>query len=217
MINPDLTKYISQLRSTNVPEETIREQLIKNGWPEDEVITALDPLTSPGSTILPPPPVPRFSMWISFQYVLLFITLWIWSIALGGIWNYAITKYIPDAITKGSSYNFSAMRGVIFLPAYLAAIIVAYPFFVALFISLNKHVEVNPGVRNIKTRKFLMYFTMVVNFLYMISQLITTVIGFLSANISTSTIPHLIVNLLIPGSICLYLLREVKEDRKTTV
>ena len=156
-------------------------------------------------------------MWISFQYVLLFITLWIWSIALGGIWNYAITKYIPDAITKGSSYNFSAMRGVIFLPAYLAAIIVAYPFFVALFISLNKHVEVNPGVRNIKTRKFLMYFTMVVNFLYMISQLITTVIGFLSANISTSTIPHLIVNLLIPGSICLYLLREVKEDRKTTV
>ena len=38
----------------------------------------------------------------------------------------------------------------------------------------------------------------------MIGMLITTVFGFLGATTSTRTIPHLIVNLLIPGSICLF-------------
>ena len=52
------------------------------------------------------------------------------------------------------------------LQGYLAAIIVAYPFFIGLFISLDKQVEMNPGIRNIKTRKTLMYFTIIVNFIY---------------------------------------------------
>lgn len=216
MINPDLSKYIEQLRSTNVSDDLIKEQLLKSGWPESEITLALSPKEIPNSTIMPPPPIPRFSMWISFQYILLFITLWVWSVAIGGIWNYAITKHIPDLL-ETSSYNYRSIIGSTMLPAYLAAIIVAYPFFVVLFISLSKHVEENSAIRNIKTRKFLMYFTMVVNFLYMISQLITTVFGFLSANTSNSTIPHLLVNLLIPGSICLYLLREVREDRKTSI
>jgi len=102
------------------------------------------------------------------------------------------------------------------LQGYLAAIIVAYPFFIGLFISLDKQAEKNPEIHNIKTRKFLMYFTIVVNFLYMISTLITSVFGFLGATASTRTLPHLLVNLIIPGSICIYLLQAVREDRKGT-
>jgi len=201
----------------NVSDETIKEQLVKNGWQIAEVQEALLPTSPSTPTILPPPPVPRFNMWISFQYVLLFITLWIWSIAMGSIWNYAIDKHIPDNLAKSLSYDYMSVINSTFLQGYLAAIVVAYPFFIGLFISLDKQVEINPGVRNIKTRKILMYFTIVVNFLYMITMLITTVFGFLGATTSTRTIPHLLVNLLIPGSICMFLLQEVREDRKTTV
>lgn len=217
MVNPNLISYITKLRAMNVSDETIKEQLVKNGWQETEVQEALLPSPSSTQTILPPPPVPRFSMWISFQYVLLFITLWIWSIAMGSIWNYAIDKHIPDNLAKNLSYDYMSVINSTLLQGYLAAIVVTYPFFIGLFISLDKQVQMNPGVRNIKTRKILMYFTIIVNFLYMITMLITTVFGFLGATTSTRTVPHLFVNLIIPGSICMFLLQEVREDRKTSV
>lgn len=215
MINPNLATYIAKMRSMNVSDGVIREELVKNGWQSTEVDGALSPTTQTSPTI-PPPPVPRYSMWINFQYILLFITLWIWSIALGSIWNYAIDKHIPDTLATSLSYNYANAYSSTLLQGYLAAIIVAYPFFIGLYLSLDKHVEKNPGIRNIKTRKFLMYFTIIINFLYMLSTLIVSVFGFLGATTSTRTIPHLIVNLLIPGLICLFLLQAVREDRKTT-
>lgn len=217
MINPSLTTYINKLREMKVSDEKIKEQLIKSGWQNNEVEEALGPVSKTSDEILPPPPVPRYSMWISFQYVLLFITLWIWSIALGSIWNYAIDKHIPDNVAKTLGYDYmNVLRGTL-LQGYMAAILVAYPFFLILFFSLDKHVEENPGIRNIKTRKILMYGTIIVNFLYMISMLISSVFGYLGATTSTRTIPHLLVNLIIPGSICWFLLQAVREDRKTIV
>ena len=129
MVNPNLSSYITKLRSMNVADDVIKEQLVKNGWQINEVQEALMPATLTNPTILPPPPVPRFSMWISFQYVLLFITLWIWSISMGSIWNYAIDKHIPDNLSKSLSYNYlSVINSTLLLQGYLAAIIVAYPF-----------------------------------------------------------------------------------------
>lgn len=216
MPNPSLITYITQLRSSNIPDETIKSELIKNGWQELEVQAALAPLNQSAAPILPPPPVPRFSMWVSFQYVILFVSLWIWSTAIGGIWHYAINKHIPDNLAQ-ASYSYSSMMGNTLLQGYLAAIMVSYPFFVILFITLNKQIVLNPGVRNIKTRKFLIYFTLVVYFIYMLIQLITTLVGFLAATASTTTLPNLSVNLLIPGMIGFYLLKAVREDRRSFV
>ncbi|MDZ7587284.1 MAG: DUF5671 domain-containing protein [Patescibacteria group bacterium] len=216
MPNSDLIDYIAKLRSTNVSDETIKAELIKNGWQESEIKTALAPASQTIQTILPPPPIPRFSMWISFQYVLLFITLWIWSTSLGGIWHYAINKHISDNVMT-SSYGYMRSINTTLLQGYLAAIIISYPFFVILFIALNNQMKLIPGIRNIKTRKFFIYLTLVANFLYMIAQLITTTVGFLGAMSSTRTLPHLLVNLIIPGTICFYLLKAVNEDRRTTL
>lgn len=214
MSNPSVISYITQLRAANVSDTAIRDELLKSGWGKDEVDGALSPTLTAPSIHVPPPPVPRFSMWINFQYILLFVTLWIWTVALGGIWNYAIDKHIPDKLAQ-SGY-FSSVYSTV-LQGYLAAIIVAFPFFVILFLSLSKLLTVNPAIRNLKTRKFLMYFTVIVNFLYMLCQLIITVFGFLGANISTTAFPHLLVNLLIPGAVCTYLLIEVREDRRNSV
>lgn len=209
----DLVAYISKLRASGIGDANIKAQLIKAGWLEAEIEKAQTSITA-AVTNIPPPPVPHFSLWVSFQYVLLFVTLWIWSIALGGIWHYAINKHIPENVAL-SQYNYFSMFNNTLLQGYLAAIVVAYPFFVVFFIMLKNQIEKNPGIRNIKTRKVLIYLTMIANFIYMVTQLIKTVFGFLSANSSTRLFPHLLVNLIIPGLICLYLLIEVREDRKS--
>lgn len=212
MANSDLTNYITQLRSTHVTDADIKAQLLKVGWSEADISQALTPAPAPPGNI-PPPPIPRFGMWVSFQYVLLFVTLWIWSIALGGVLHYGIDKHIPEAAALGQ-VDYGGMMNSYFLQGYLASLIVAYPFFVWFFILVKKQIEATPTVRNIKIRKFLIYFTMVINFIYMVSELIKTVFSFLGANTSSRAVPHLLVSLLIPGLICWYLLNEVREDRK---
>ncbi len=214
MPNSDLMNYVQNLQKQGVADDTIRQELIKSGWSATDIDPVFLPVTN--VQILPPPPLPRFGMWVSFEYVLLFITLWIWSVALGGIFNFAIDKHIPDAVAGNPNY-FSLYSSSMLLQGYLAAILVSYPFFMVLFLAVKDQIEKNPAIRNVKTRKFLIYLTMVVNFIYMLSQLIATIYGYLGANASSRTIPHLIVNLVIPGIICLYLLKEVREDRITKI
>lgn len=216
MANQSLVEYVNKMRDAKVSEDVIKDQLIKSGWPETEINEAILPSAPIPATHLIPPPVPRLSMWIGFEYVLLYITMWIWSGALGGIWNYAIDKHISENAANIQNYFFGEI-GTVLLQGYLAAILVTYPFFVGLFISLDKQVKVNPAIKNIKARKFLTYSTIVVNFLFMISMLISTIFNFLGASMSTRTIPHLLVNLIISGSICTYLLQTVREDRKQTI
>ena len=53
MVNPNLSSYITKLRSMNVADDVIKEQLVKNGWQINEVQEALMPATLTNPTILP--------------------------------------------------------------------------------------------------------------------------------------------------------------------
>ena len=63
--NSDLEKYIDTARAQNATNDQIKQQLVKSGWAESEVSDALNPQPS-GTQNLPPPPAPRFGMWVAF-------------------------------------------------------------------------------------------------------------------------------------------------------
>lgn len=215
MIDNKLSEYISEMKLAGVNDEQVRTNLIQGGWTKNDVDEAMGAKGRNSGMAIPIPPVPRFGMWISFEYVLLFITLWIWTGALGGVWNYAINKHIVDPLSADSgAFSYMNVYTGMFLQGYLAAIIVSYPVFAILFVSLSKQIEDHPETRNIRMRKILMYITLVVNVLYLLSTTITTTFGFLNATTSVTTIPRLLVNIIISGSICAVLLYELREDRK---
>lgn len=216
MANSDLEKYIETARSKNVSDEAIKTELVKSGWPEDEVSAAISPKPSSGIG-LPPPPLPRFGMWVSFQYIILFICLYVFATSVGGIWHEAVIRLLPDNLQaqEYDSYMREAMNGA--LKGYIAAIVVTYPIFAALFLLLKRQVIQRPLIRNIRARKILIYLTLVVTFLVMISHLILTLIEFLNGSASSRSFAHLGVTFLIAGTIFGYLIHEVAEDRKTHV
>ncbi len=215
MSNPDLEKYIASSREQNIGDEEIKSHLIKAGWSEGEVLEALNPIPTVAPNI-PPPPVPRVGMWVGFEYVILFIALYISATSIGGILHYAVDKYIPDVL---KSSDIGAYVGATFsdilLKGYLAALIVAFPIFALLFVLLKKEVINKPVVKSLRARKLLFYITLVGTFLIMIWHLITTIFGFLNGVTSVNSVAHLAVTFLVAGSIFVYLLVEVKEDRKT--
>ena len=211
MSQTDLQKYITDLKAKNIPDDQIKSKLIQSGWPQQDVEKAFSS-TLPG-TELPPPPVPHFSMWITFQYLLVFISMYVSFTALGGILHYAVDKSIPDALDQ-TSYSYGYMLNEYFLNGYLASIIITFPIFAILFIILRRQTIEKPAVKNIRSRKILIYFTLVVTFIYMIGHLISTLYMFLQGTSTTRSLLHLVVNLLVAGSIFTYLLLEVRGDRK---
>ncbi len=214
MSQQDLNEYIKTARETKASDEAIRAQLLKFGWSEAEVNDGLAKKEAQ-SVALPPPPAPHVGMWVSFQYILLFISLYIAATALAGILNIAVDKNIKDSLDNvsysysyGSDFNASLVRG------YLAALIVSYPIFVFLFLHLTKQLAAKPFLRGLRARKFLIYLTMVVTFIILISHLIIIIYGGISGTVTGRSIAHLFVTLIVAGSIFGYLLQDVREDRK---
>ena len=210
MPNPDLEKYIATARAQNATNDQIKQQLVQSGWVESEVSEALNPQPS-GAPNLPPPPVPRFGMWVAFQYIILFISLYISATALGGLLHTAVDRIFQDRINQ---YSYGSTINSYLLNFYLAFLIVGFPIFAYLFITLKRQVIKNPAIKNITSRKVLIYITLVGTFLIMVGHLIGTLMSFLSGSIALSSIFHLGVTFLIAGSIFGYLLLAVKEDRK---
>lgn len=211
MPNPELVKYIASARQQNISDDSIKNELIKQSWPQQDVLEALSPSSAPVPTI-PAPPVPHFGMWVAFQYIILFITLYISASCFAGILHFAADKHISDTL---DNINFSKSEfASTILMGYIAGIVVSYPIFAFLFIRLKQQTIQKPGVRNFRTRKLLMYITLVGTFLLMMGNLIMIIYSFLMGTATTRAFAHFVITVLVAGSIFGYLLHEVREDRK---
>lgn len=210
MASSDLDNYIKTAKGQGIPDDKIKETLVKSGWSEVEVDEALSIKDSTGEH-LPPPPVPHFGMWVAFQYVILFVSLYISSLAFAGVAHYTVNKLIPDTLER-ATYYFS--ENDYLLRWYLASLIVAFPIFAAMFLILKRQTINKPMIKNIRARKQLIYITLTVTFLIMVIDLIKTIYDFLNGAVTTRSLANFVVTVIISGSIFLYFLFEVREDRK---
>ncbi|MDP2671638.1 MAG: DUF5671 domain-containing protein [bacterium] len=211
MPNPDLEKYITTSREQKIPDETIKDQLIKSGWGANDVADALAPKTE--AATLPPPPVPRLGMWVAFHYIILFITLYMSATAIGGILHIAVNNTFKDNLDLSNSYSNSF--DTLILRGFLAALIVGFPIFATLFVMAKKQLAEKPVVRNLGVRKLLIYITLFGTFLLMIWNLFLEIYRLLGGETTSRSLAHLAVTFLVAGSIFAYLLLEVREDRRT--
>lgn len=154
----------------------------------------------------------HISLWLTFEYIILFIALYASSISLGGIAHSAVDQFFPDNtnvnIYSSSEYNLGTLRG------YIAAIIVFYPVFSLLFLHLKKLELSTPQLKNIKARKTCIYITLIITFIITAVSVTTTLYGFLSGATTSNSLLHFFATLFIAGGVFVYYLWEVKEDRK---
>ncbi|OGM28050.1 hypothetical protein A2962_05540 [Candidatus Woesebacteria bacterium RIFCSPLOWO2_01_FULL_39_61] len=150
------------------------------------------------------------TMWDAFEHILLFISLYIFTIFLSLLIHYFIDRWIPKSGRSTSSFY----GGNTTIRMYLSAIIVSFPIFAYLFLRVTKRTMENPKLRKLKSRKFLIYTTLVVTFLVSLTTVIIIVYNFLGGNISLNFVAHFLTTLVISGTIFAYYLRQVKEDRQ---
>lgn len=210
-MDKSLEKYIAAAREKKLTTEQIKASLIEAGWSEEQFQPAFAKSIKSDLPVPPPPPPPvaHIGMWVGFLYIIFFISLYILATSVGWLFHIAIDKLLPRTAEVSSSYNqFSEIRSLI------AAIIVSYPIFLSLALVLKKQMRKQPAVRGLRSRKILIYITLIGTFLLMLGHIIFTLNDFLGGTITTGATAHIGVTFLIAGAIFWYFLDEVKADRK---
>jgi hypothetical protein len=222
MPNQDLLNYIKVEQNKGTDIKTIKTALLNAGWKQE----LIDEVFNPNQVTTPPPPPPNNqdsqtnlipknnpTMWDAFEHILLFISLYVMSMAIGLTLHFFIDKWFPAVQSNGYDSYYSGLQSTV-VNGYLAALIVSTPIFAFLFIAIQKRTIENPQIRNLRARKQLIYLTLVVTFLIMLIQVILTVYSLLNGNISLNFLLHLIINLGITSIIFTYYVFQVKGDRK---
>jgi len=93
----------------------------------------------------------------------------------------------------------------------MAAIIVSYPIFSFVFLRLTKRTILNPGLRNLKSRKVLIYLTLILTFMMILWSFQVTIFALISGGIELNTILWFTTGLIINGSIFAYYLFQINK------
>ncbi len=145
-----------------------------------------------------------------FLYLLSIITLIASAISFGILVFQYINIYFPDVINNyyaTASMYFSTIRQA------LATLIVIFPvyFFVSRF--LTKDIDENPEKRDLKIRKWLLYFTVFVAALVIIGDLVTLINTYLNGDLTSQFILKILTIFFIAGSVFSYYFSELRELR----
>lgn len=212
MSTHDIQSYINHSREQGLTDLAIQESLTKVGWtPEQlqpyftsvtQLIPPVPPATAKGST----------TMWDAFQHIILFIALYVYTSSFGTLVHIFIDKWLPKVPNNYDYYMSDVYDYIIRMAA--AALMVSFPIFAYLFITLNQKTLKNPALRSISSRKKLIYFTLVITFIIGIFEIGRTIFSFLGGNVSLNFLAHFALTLSIVSAIFFYYLNEVKEDRK---
>ncbi|OGN01230.1 MAG: hypothetical protein A3G51_01005 [Candidatus Yanofskybacteria bacterium RIFCSPLOWO2_12_FULL_43_11b] len=145
-----------------------------------------------------------------FLYLLSIITLVASTISFGVLVFQYINIYFPDIIydyyVSASSY-FSPIR------QSLATLIVIFPVYFFVLRFLAKDVDENPEKRDLKIRKWLLYFTVFVAALVIIGDLVALINTYLNGELTTRFILKVLTIFFIAGSVFSYYFSELRELR----
>jgi hypothetical protein len=143
-----------------------------------------------------------------FLYLLGLITLVMSAISFGMVVYQFIDLAFPDVLQYGvirPSINYSLIRTA------LSALVVVFPVFFWVSRKLHKDVVAQPEKRDLRVRRWLLYFTVFVASLVVIGDLITLIQSFLNGDLTTSFVLKVITIFFIAGSTLFYYLSELRD------
>lgn len=206
-MNPDLERFVRDALAVAVPRERIRAELIRGGWPADEIDAALGAWIESDLAL----PVPRRRMVLSareaFVYLVLFATLYAVAFNVGAILFASIERWLPDA-ARGRSWE--PWRNTLRWGA--AALLIAFPVFLFASRIIARSLAREPEKRNSGVRRWLTYLTLFIAALVLIGDLVVVVSSMLSGELATRFLLKAAVVFVIAGVVFGHYLGGLRRD-----
>ncbi len=201
-----ISNFIEVANQKGIPDDRIYKLLKSQGWSNQDIDLGF---TQAFERIIGIPiPVPNKrrgeSAKETFLYLLSFITLSIWSQALGSIGFIAVNYIINDPLER---YRwFSNLAGD------LARLIIVYPLYLLLMKIIFSNLQEQSQNYQSGIRKWLTYIALFITALMVIGDLVWLLTSLLTGTLTLGFLLKSVIVLLIAGSIfCYYLLWLRKE------
>ena len=204
----ELTDFVQSALAAGVPRPKIEEVLLAAGWEKDQVQRGLARFVDVEFPIPVPRPRPYLSAREAFLYLVMFATLYVSALGLGGMLYAFIDRALPDpAAMKVSAEAFRDN-----VRWSLANLFVAFPVFAALAVSTQRAIGRDPARRASRVRKWLTYVTLFLGASILIGDVIALLNAVLKGEVPMRFLLKVIVVGGIAGTIFGYYLGELRRD-----
>jgi hypothetical protein len=208
MASKILDAFVRDALEKGQARAAIADALLKAGWRQGEIDTALSAYSDVPFVVAVPRPRPYLSAREAFLYLLFFILLGIVSFNLGSLLWALIDRAIVDpAGAAGGTYYFNEGQ----IRSAMAGLIVGLPLFLWLGRTLRKTRAVHVDLERSPIRKWLTYISLVFAGCTLIGDAIFLVSGFLSGDLTTRFLLKAMVVALIAGGIFVYFVGDAEK------
>jgi hypothetical protein len=156
MTDDPLTAFVNSAKEQNVPDESLVGILRANGWPERRIYRALSAHYASSLGAIPAREPSAGNARDAFLYLLNFITLGFWTVALWQIWDDLVRRWFPDPL----SYEGPPLRDDI--AWQVAMIVVAFPIFALVHWLIQRELGRRPELYYSPVRRWLTYIALVI-------------------------------------------------------
>ena len=206
-MSSELDSFVKESLGKGLNRDAIRDVLLRAGWQEDELRTALAGFADIDFPVPVPRPRPYLQAREAFLYLVSFIALYVTAFSFGKLIFAFIDKAFPDPL----NYRDFASRT---LTLAIAAIIITFPLYLFLMWRLAKEAAMYPERRQSRLRKWLTYLTLVIAAGIIIGDLIALLSNLLGGDLTARFTLKALTILVITGCIFGFYLWDLRQSEK---
>ena len=205
----ELAGFVRESLLRGVARGEVERALGEAGWRPEQVRRALGAWADVAFPVPVPRPRPYLSARDAFLYLVLFTALYISAFNLGALLFQFIERAFPDPAMRhvDAAWRRSIRWAV-------ANLVVAFPLFVLLSVSLERAIRRDPTRRTSRIRKWLTYLTLFVGAGVLIGDVIALVNGLLAGELTTRFVLKVLVVGAIAGTVFGTYLWDLRQDER---
>ena len=206
----ELLSFLRAAKQNGVADEFVVALLRQNGWPERRIFRAYSTLYA--DVLGMPLPARRQrgeNARDAFYYLLNFITLGFWTVALGQIFYILIAHWFPDPAQSNAYMYAGSLRDQI--SWQVATVIVAFPIFLFVHNLIQKQLRLRPDLYDSGVRKWLTYLTLVIAAIIVITDAVWFIEALIRGELTIRFILDSLVLLVLGGGVFAYYLTTIDQ------
>ena len=202
----ELAAFLRAAKENGVSDEFVVALLRQNGWPERRIFRAYSAFYADRLGT----PLPKRYQTVenardAFYYLLNFITLGFWTVALGQIFFQLIAYWIPDP--AASAYYGSLRDNIAW---QVATVIVAFPVFLYVHSIIQRELRNRTDLYDSGVRRWLTYLALVIAALIVLSDAAWVIEALIRGDLTLRFILDSVVLLVLGGGVFVYYLRTME-------
>ncbi|MBV8153396.1 MAG: hypothetical protein JO029_11010 [Candidatus Eremiobacteraeota bacterium] len=204
-MSDDLAGFIASAKQGAIPDDSVVGILRQNGWSERRIYRALGAYYEQKlGTKVPARTQSGENARDAFLYLLNFITLGFWIVALGQIFYAAIARAFPDAAAYAETIP---LRDEV--SGQLATVIVAFPLFLFVHYLIARELHKRRDLYYSGVRRWLTYLALVLASLTLLGDAIWFVTALLQGGLTVRFVLDSLVLLVLGGGVFAYYLMTI--------